>query len=90
MSSETATREESRGGVKELAGKYLTFALADEEYGISILKVREIIGLMEITAVPQTPPMSRGSSICAAGLSLSWNCAASSACRPRSIMTVPV
>ena len=60
MSSETVTREETGGGVKELAGKYLTFALADEEYGIGILKVREIIGLMEITAVPQTPPYVKG------------------------------
>ncbi len=60
MSSDTATRDEAAGGVKELAGKYLTFALSDEEYGIGILKVREIIGLMEITAVPQTPPFVKG------------------------------
>lgn len=46
--------------VKELAGKYLTFDLGKEEYGIGILKVREIIGLMEITAVPQTPPYIKG------------------------------
>ncbi len=37
-------------------GKYLTFALGREEYGLEILKVREIIGYMEITAVPRTPP----------------------------------
>ncbi len=60
MSTETVAREESGRGLKELAGKYLTFALADEEYGIGILKVREIIGLMEITAVPQTPPYVKG------------------------------
>jgi purine-binding chemotaxis protein CheW len=36
-------------------GKYLTFALAQEEYGLEILKVREIIGYIEVTAVPQTP-----------------------------------
>jgi purine-binding chemotaxis protein CheW len=41
-------------------GKYLTFALASEEYGLEILKVREIIGYMEITAVPQTPPCVKG------------------------------
>ncbi len=41
-------------------GKYLTFALAHEEYGLEILKVREIIGYMDITAVPQTPPHVRG------------------------------
>jgi purine-binding chemotaxis protein CheW len=41
-------------------GKYLTFALAHEEYGLEILKVREIIGYMEITAVPQTPHYVKG------------------------------
>ncbi len=42
------------------AGKYLTFALSNEEYGLEILKVREIIGYMQITAVPQTPPYVKG------------------------------
>lgn len=41
-------------------GKYLTFALGDEEYGLEILKVREIIGLMEITRVPRMPSYIRG------------------------------
>ena len=41
-------------------GKYLTFILAEEEYGIGILKVKEIIGLMAITPVPQTPAHIRG------------------------------
>lgn len=41
-------------------GKYLTFALGPEEFGLEILKVREIIGYMAITAVPQTPPYVRG------------------------------
>jgi purine-binding chemotaxis protein CheW len=41
-------------------GKYLTFALGKEEYGVEILQVREIIGLMEITAVPQVPAYVRG------------------------------
>ncbi len=41
-------------------GKYLTFKLADEEYGLEILKVREIIGLMDITAVPQMPHFMKG------------------------------
>lgn len=39
----------------ELAGKYLTFRLGAEEYGIQILRVREIIGLMEVTPVPRAP-----------------------------------
>ncbi|HOF04161.1 MAG TPA: chemotaxis protein CheW [Syntrophales bacterium] len=41
-------------------GKYLTFVLAGEEYGIGILKVREIIGMMTITTVPQTPRYVKG------------------------------
>jgi len=41
-------------------GKYLTFALGKEEYGLEILKVREIIGYMDITAVPRTPSYVRG------------------------------
>jgi purine-binding chemotaxis protein CheW len=41
-------------------GKYLTFALGKEEYGLEILKVREIIGWMEITALPRTPPYVKG------------------------------
>jgi purine-binding chemotaxis protein CheW len=44
----------------ELAGKYLTFRLSHEEYGIGILKVVEIIKLMEITEVPRTPDFIRG------------------------------
>ncbi|MDR2577669.1 MAG: chemotaxis protein CheW [Chitinispirillales bacterium] len=43
-----------------LAGKYLTFKLADEEYGLEILKVREIIGVLPITAVPRMPTFVRG------------------------------
>jgi purine-binding chemotaxis protein CheW len=42
------------------AGKYLTFHLANEEFGIRVLKVREIMGLQEITAVPQTPGHIKG------------------------------
>ena len=41
-------------------GKYLTFALDREEYGLEILGVREIIGLMEITSVPQVPHYIKG------------------------------
>jgi purine-binding chemotaxis protein CheW len=41
-------------------GKYLTFCLGKEEYGIGILKVREIIGFMDITAVPRAPEFVRG------------------------------
>jgi purine-binding chemotaxis protein CheW len=43
-----------------LAGKYLTFALAGEEYGLPVLKVREIIKILNITAVPQSPHFVKG------------------------------
>lgn len=42
------------------AGKYLTFVLAEEEYGVEILKVREIIGMMDTTAVPGMPEWVNG------------------------------
>src|SRR3954471_15656741 len=42
------------------AGKYLTFHLSNEEFGIRVLKVREIMGLQDITAVPQTPMHIKG------------------------------
>lgn len=42
------------------AGKYLTFCLGAETYGLEILKVREIIGLMPITAVPRAPHFIKG------------------------------
>ena len=41
-------------------GKYLTFTLAGEEYGIGIKKVREIIGMMAVTHIPQTPSYIKG------------------------------
>jgi len=46
--------------MQDKEGKYLTFTLAQEEYGLEILKVREIIGMMDITAIPQTPDFVKG------------------------------
>ena len=46
--------------VMDKEGKYLTFALGSEEYGLEILTVREIIGYMDITSVPQTPDYVKG------------------------------
>ncbi len=43
-----------------VGGKFLTFFLGEEEYGLEILKVQEIIGLMSITRVPRTPDFVRG------------------------------
>lgn len=42
------------------AGKYLTFILGDGAYGIPILKVREIIRLLDITPIPRMPDYVRG------------------------------
>ncbi len=41
-------------------GKYLTFSLSGEEYGVGILKIKEIIGVMPITSVPRTPDFVSG------------------------------
>ncbi|MBF0299146.1 MAG: purine-binding chemotaxis protein CheW [Oligoflexia bacterium] len=46
--------------IRAQAGKYLTFRLAEEEYGLEILKVQEIIGLMAVTRVPKMPKYVRG------------------------------
>ena len=67
MSIETLTLEPTPGEKPEesqdtdtTGGKFLTFFLDDEEYGLEILKVREIIGMMGITPVPRTPTFIRG------------------------------
>ena len=55
-----ARNQQSRQTQITRDGKYLTFALGREEYGLEILKVREIIGYMEITSVPQMPHYVKG------------------------------
>ncbi len=45
---------------EKLAGKYLTFVLGEEEYGIEILKVQEIIQMQKVTKVPKAPEFVRG------------------------------
>ena len=52
--------EKDAGAAASREGKYLTFTLANEEYGIGILKIKEIIGMMPITNVPQTPAFVKG------------------------------
>jgi len=47
-------------GTMNREGKYLTFSLASEEYGIGILKIKEIIGMIPITSVPRTPIFVKG------------------------------
>jgi len=57
------TTEKVDQAVKVMAdreGKYLTFSMAEEEYGIGILKIKEIIGMMPITTVPKTPEFVKG------------------------------
>jgi len=57
------TEEAMDQAVKAMAnreGKYLTFTMDKEEYGIGILKIKEIIGMMPITPVPQTPEHVKG------------------------------
>ena len=45
---------------KAKAGKYLTFKLGDENYGLTIHKVIEIIGMEDVTPIPRTPEYLRG------------------------------
>ena len=60
MTELEALQEQVGSAVTDKEGKYLTFALGHEEFGLEILKVREIIGYMDITAVPQTPGHVKG------------------------------
>lgn len=50
----------THGHADSCEGKYLTFAIGDEEFGLEILKVREIIGYINVTPVPQTPSYVKG------------------------------
>jgi len=60
MAELAETMDQAVKVMAEREGKYLTFTLADEEYGISILKIKEIIGMMPITSMPQTPEFVKG------------------------------
>jgi purine-binding chemotaxis protein CheW len=52
--------KELHGSTQRKDDKYLTFTLDNEDYGIGLLKVREIIGIMTITPLPHTPPYVKG------------------------------
>jgi purine-binding chemotaxis protein CheW len=54
------TLERTPAGAQKSGGKHLTFNLQRESYGIDVLKVREIIRLTNITAVPQMPDYVKG------------------------------
>ena len=56
----THTKNQSIKTSGEKESKYLTLSLAGEEYGIEILKIKEIIGMMPVATVPLTPPFVKG------------------------------
>jgi purine-binding chemotaxis protein CheW len=58
--SDNTSASPAAGNAAAKAGKYLTFKLAAEEYGLEILKVQEIIGMMKVTRVPKVPAFIRG------------------------------
>lgn len=60
MKTQAVAATQADGTAVDREGKYLTFSLGGEEYGIGILKVKEIIGMMRITPVPQTPDFVKG------------------------------
>jgi purine-binding chemotaxis protein CheW len=60
MSVQTQQTKSEATTAEKRAGKYLTFGIGAEEYGFEILKVREIIGIMEITSVPRMPDYVEG------------------------------
>jgi len=60
MSVETNAMSQAVNAAGDREGKYLTFTLGEEEYGIGILKIKEIIGMMPITTVPRTPEFVKG------------------------------
>jgi len=60
MAELAETMDQSVKAMHDREGKYLTFTLDNEEYGIGILKIKEIIGMMPITTIPQTPDFVKG------------------------------
>ena len=54
------TMDQTVKAMDDREGKYLTFTMAEEEYGIGILKIKEIIGMMSITSIPQSPDFVKG------------------------------
>src|SRR5438093_13516901 len=60
VTSEGRAVEPAATKARAFGGKYLTFVLDAEEYAVSVLKVREIIKVMDITSVPQLPSYFKG------------------------------
>jgi purine-binding chemotaxis protein CheW len=57
---QTLTQSQPDAETDSRPGKYLTFQLGQEEFGIQVVKVREIMGLQDITAVPHTASYVKG------------------------------
>ena len=62
MTSTASNRAESSSAAvaDDRAGKYLTFRLGKEDFAIRVMKVREIVGIQDITSVPQMPSHVKG------------------------------
>jgi len=60
MVKENEVMDQAVKAITIKTGKYLTFSLKEEEYGVGILKVKEIIGMMPVTSVPRTPDFVKG------------------------------
>lgn len=60
MNTRSEMVSESNGEMAAVAGKYLTFCLDKETYGLEILNVQEIIGMLDVTPVPRAPSYVRG------------------------------
>lgn len=56
----TQTHTDAGVSTDENQNKFLSFSIGNEEYGVEILKVREIIGVLDITPLPQTPDYVKG------------------------------
>jgi purine-binding chemotaxis protein CheW len=60
LQSTLVSTEEKMEKTDDRVGKYLVFQLGREEFGIRVVKVREIMGFQDITAVPHTPAHVKG------------------------------
>jgi len=56
----SASDKSAASNADERSGKYLVFKLGREEFGSQVMKVREIMGVQDITAVPQRPAYVKG------------------------------
>jgi len=58
--AEEAEKSTTMDPQNEAAQQYLTFSLADEEYGVDILRVQEIRGWEQVTRIPNSPEYVKG------------------------------